>query len=180
MGWKEKTSVYKLVNLIFVDENYIPPINSYIIWSWPELSFCIYDLHCVKSVLFRTYSGLYSVPKIRTRITLNRNTFHPVKIIVDLLKLTVFPWDSRFWLRSHSLTVMHKIFMVYLHLRWFFSLVFVERRTLRSETIFDNWSPLKMMKNAFYFTLKSLFVVKIFKFLSWIFGHVEKTARLGS
>ena len=27
-------------------------------------------------------------------------------------------------------------------------------------------SPLKMMKNAFYFTLKALFVLKIFKFLS--------------
>ena len=35
-------------------------------------------------------------------------------------------------------------------------------------------SPLKMMKNAFYFTLKALFVLKIFKFLSWIFGHVAK------
>ena len=29
-----------------------------------------------------------------------------------------------------------------------------------------NESPLKMMKNAFYFTLKALFVLKIFKFLS--------------
>ena len=27
-------------------------------------------------------------------------------------------------------------------------------------------SPLKMMKNAFYFTLKALFGLKIFKFLS--------------
>ena len=27
-------------------------------------------------------------------------------------------------------------------------------------------SPLKMMKNAFYITLKTLFVLKIFKFLS--------------
>ena len=27
-------------------------------------------------------------------------------------------------------------------------------------------SPLKMIKNAFYFTLKALFVLKIFKFLS--------------
>ena len=35
-------------------------------------------------------------------------------------------------------------------------------------------SPQKMMKNAFYFTLKALFVLKIFKFLSSIFGHVEK------
>ena len=36
--------------------------------------------------------------------------------------------------------------------------------------------PLKMMKNAFYFILKALFVLKIFKFLSWLFGHVRKTA----
>ena len=35
-------------------------------------------------------------------------------------------------------------------------------------------SPLKMMNNAFYFTLKALFVLKIFKSLSWLFGHVEK------
>ena len=34
---------------------------------------------------------------------------------------------------------------------------------------------LKMMKNAFYFILKALFVFKIFKFLSWHFGLVEKT-----
>ena len=35
-------------------------------------------------------------------------------------------------------------------------------------------NSLKMMKNAFYFILKALFVLKIFKFLSWLFGHVEK------
>ena len=37
-------------------------------------------------------------------------------------------------------------------------------------------SPSKMMKNAFYFILKVLFVLKIFKFLSWLFGDVEKIA----
>ena len=31
-----------------------------------------------------------------------------------------------------------------------------------------------MMKNALYFTLEALFVLKIFKFLSSLFGHVEK------
>ena len=36
----------------------------------------------------------------------------------------------------------------------------------------------EMIKNAFYFTLKALFVLKIFTILSWIFGHVEKTAWL--
>ena len=33
--------------------------------------------------------------------------------------------------------------------------------------------PLKM-KNAIYFTLKSLFILKILKVLSYLFGHVEK------
>ena len=41
-----------------------------------------------------------------------------------------------------------------------------------------NDSLSKMMKNAFYFILKTLFVLKIFKFLSWRFGHVEKAASL--
>ena len=35
-------------------------------------------------------------------------------------------------------------------------------------------SPFKIMKNAFYFTSKALFVLKIFKFLAWLFGHVSK------
>ena len=39
-------------------------------------------------------------------------------------------------------------------------------------------SPLKMMKNAFYFILKSIFILKILKFLSWLFGNVDKTAWL--
>ena len=35
-------------------------------------------------------------------------------------------------------------------------------------------SPLKMMKNDFYFTLKALFVLKIFIILSWLSDHVGK------
>ena len=35
-------------------------------------------------------------------------------------------------------------------------------------------SPFKMMKNAFYFTLKVLFVLKIFRFFVLTCGHVEK------
>ena len=31
-----------------------------------------------------------------------------------------------------------------------------------------------MMKNAFYLTLKALFVLKVFKILSGAFAHVEK------
>ena len=39
-------------------------------------------------------------------------------------------------------------------------------------------SLLKLMKNAFYSILKALFVLKIFEFLSWPFGHIEKTTWL--
>ena len=35
-------------------------------------------------------------------------------------------------------------------------------------------NPLKMMKNTFYFMSKALFVLKIFKFLSRLFGHAAK------
>ena len=31
------------------------------------------------------------------------------------------------------------------------------------------------MKNAFSFILKAIFVLKIFKFLFWLFGYAEKT-----
>ena len=35
-------------------------------------------------------------------------------------------------------------------------------------------SPLKMMTNAFYFTSKALFVLRILKFLSLLLDHVAK------
>ena len=37
-----------------------------------------------------------------------------------------------------------------------------------------NGRPLNMIKNAFYFMLKALFVLKIFKFCPDVFGHEEK------
>ena len=39
-------------------------------------------------------------------------------------------------------------------------------------------SPLKIMKNAFHFILKALSLLKIFKLLSQLFGHVGKTTWL--
>ena len=39
-------------------------------------------------------------------------------------------------------------------------------------------SPLKMMKNAFYFTLKALLALKIFKLLSWLLRSCRKTTWL--
>ena len=44
--------------------------------------------------------------------------------------------------------------------------------------IYFNEDSLNIMKNVFYFILKALFVFKIFKFLSWPFGHAEKAVWL--
>ena len=44
--------------------------------------------------------------------------------------------------------------------------------------VFFSESSLKTMKNAFYFIWKALFVLRIFKFLLWYFGHIEKAAWL--
>ena len=51
------------------------------------------------------------------------------------------------------------------------------------ETLRFSWTDLKgalsglrqfLATDAFYFTSKALFFLKIFKFLSWLFGHVAK------
>ena len=34
--------------------------------------------------------------------------------------------------------------------------------------------PFENEKTPFYFTLKALFILKIYKFLSWLFGHEYK------
>ena len=46
---------------------------------------------------------------------------------------------------------------------------------LKDCLIYFTESPLKRMKNAFYFILKALFNLKLFKFLSSLFVHVGKT-----
>ena len=46
----------------------------------------------------------------------------------------------------------------------------------KSISIWYDESSLKLMEIAFYFILKALFFLKIFKFLYWHFGHVEETA----
>ena len=40
--------------------------------------------------------------------------------------------------------------------------------------VFPTENSLKIMKNGFCFTLKAFFVLKIFKFLSCLFGHLVK------
>ena len=55
----------------------------------------------------------------------------------------------------------------------FLSCVMLHLLYLRQKTLKPDFHP-PMIENVFYFTLKALFILKIFKFLSWVFGHVEK------
>ena len=40
------------------------------------------------------------------------------------------------------------------------------------------WKSFRYDENVLFFILKALFVFKIFKFLPWLFGHLEKTTWL--
>ena len=82
-----------------------------------------------------------------------------------------------------NVLVDHEIVIVILNLIWktYFMCILLKSDSQLSKQIFFicfNDSPSKVMKNAFYFILKALSVLKIFKFLSWLFGHVGKTAWL--
>ena len=62
--------------------------------------------------------------------------------------------------------------------KWYWDRYLKSDSHLQKKCICFNDNPSKMMKNVFYFILKALFVLNIFKFLSWLFGHVEKTGWL--
>ena len=71
----------------------------------------------------------------------------------------------------------------YVIIRYFFHIkektVFkIELSPFKKCYICFNESPLKMTKNVFYFILKALFVLKIFKFLSSLFSTAEKLTTL--
>ena len=84
-------------------------------------------------------------------------------VLLEVLKYGIF-------LRQKIANVLSLIWSI---IKIFF-LYFMLKGTLSGLTQFlAAESPLKMMKKGFYFTLISLFVLKIFKFFSRLFCHVE-------
>ena len=53
----------------------------------------------------------------------------------------------------------------------------IQKSILGFEVTSDHWRFLKTMKNVFYFMLKALFVLEMFKFLSWLYGFVKRLHR---
>ena len=74
------------------------------------------------------------------------------------LKANSHTWENFWWLKLFKSD--QKLFLKANSQIWEFFLV--------------TESSLKIMKNYSYLTLKALFVLKLFKFLSWLFGNVEK------
>ena len=59
---------------------------------------------------------------------------------------------------------------------WTFFVVYKIGLSLSKKScfIYFNGSPFKFMKNTFYFILKTLFILKMFKSLYWLFCYVVK------
>ena len=80
-----------------------------------------------------------------------------------------------FFVLSLSSHLIHEFFTTVFNLNKFILLCVVNIRFIcDGEIYFLSTSSIKMMENAFYFILKALLVLKIFKFLSRLFGHAEK------
>ena len=116
-------------------------------------------------------------------------------LVVDFTKLDAFMHEGKLGLSSTSISefdfnvclltlgdctvfhynvFIHKNFLCYYVLVGFINYNLFEGTLSGLRQFLATEIPLKMMKKAFYFTSKALFVLKIFKFLSWLFGHVAK------
>ena len=105
----------------------------------------------------------------------------PLPVLISLLKSVYFNFClSLFHCQAHPHNFVHHFFPVKPIIRSYKDLL--QTRVLKSDShlpekkmlLFASMIALqKWWKMLFY--LKALFVLKIYKFLSWLFGHVQKT-----
>ena len=112
----------------------------------------------------------YRIKYLYCRISRESKTYNQASVILFFSLKMYYETDlfRRFALRGFELVFKdidseHKMLKSEFHLpKKFFIICF-------------NDSPSKVMKSSFHFILKGLFVHNIFKFLSWLFCHVEKS-----
>ena len=80
-------------------------------------------------------------------------------------------WSKDIWKHSKSYNLSKR----WLH-NWFCTKLSLFQRLLWDAIDSEHTlsRPLKMMKNTFYLTVKTFFVLDIFTFLSWTFHNVKK------
>ena len=110
---------------------------------------------------FNTLSCIYHEMEKQNKF-LQFWTTHIFMFTIICYPVTLF---VQMWWFQYLLMCSHCISCQWIHFK---SALLDLRQFLSTE------NPLKITKNAFYFTLKVIFLHKIFRFFSWIFGHVEK------
>ena len=108
------------------------------------------------------------------RIPLGRNLV--CILLTSSEHLGVLQLDFETLIKVSRETFWHQHSLKYLRMRK--SWLLVKACYLKAHSqVWDNFGKWKSCKNnekCFYFTSKALYVLKIFKFLSWLFGYVSK------
>ena len=133
------------------------------------------DQFLYKSIKFHTSAYVYRIRTVWFYMFWNRGQFR----IIDREFLTL-DWKKYGFFN----TIWGKWACISLY--FYLTAFFPWSKYLKSDSHFPKKncviclieSPLKMMKNAFCFILKAFIILKIFKFLSRLFGHVGKTGWL--
>ena len=95
--------------------------------------------------------------------------------MIEFLWLNDFLYFNEFFLRQHC--TKNEVFLLICFSVCGFGQAYwgnSQRHTLRCETIYGDWKPFKNDEKRFLFHLLALFVLKMFKLLSWHFGHTAK------
>ena len=87
-------------------------------------------------------------------------TFHKNKFCIKIIKIQITTFIVDFTFRFWSLAHWNLLYQIML---WWWVSIFCRILCIKSGS--------EMMKNVFYLFLKVHFILKIFKFLSWVFGH---------
>ena len=128
-------------------------------------------------IMIRSSHQRCSVKRVFLEISQNsqENTCARVSFLIKLQAPTEHVWAIA------SLWWIIEICKIYANIWFNIYILFIQeksspcvRRTLISETFFRIWKSFKMTINAFYSPLRAFAVLKVFKFLSWLFGHVGK------
>ena len=178
-------SVNQRLNFGFgrLHENQIQEFVSAILISWWKV--CIFQTRIgILEVYLIGYQSLRKLDCLqiirKSLFSLKKKNLKNDNIIWDLRKGLVserkHPWVFNTITQLNEYDSLSFLFTQNIY-NDFLSCVMIHLPYLPQKTLKSDSHP-PVVKNAFYFILKALFVLKIFKFLSWLFGHVEKTAWL--
>ena len=121
----------------------------------------------------------FSSVKFRVSLVQPGNCFSPsrlVGIFHTWLVLFILAMCIPHCLLALSFFSDSNVWMVRVHVQRIFKVRLSPSKSLTSFYLLLQWKLSKTDEKCFLFHLKSFFRSQIFKFLSWLFGYVEKTS----